>query len=298
MKQYSVITFNMGGYEVLREIKHKSPKAEYIYVTDDRSITSSTWEVRYIDNPHPEDNFFACFSVRYNPFDYVTTDVVVKIDGSLQVLDGIDEIIDCFNRGKYDICLETHPQRRTVREEYEVWCNTRSYSRAQADKVMDYMAGTGYDVARYRGLYQYGLMIQRRNPVNLEINTATFALAQKFAPEGKKVDRLDQTIGSFVINSQFSERLKVMVVDERILHSRYFRRFQHNSWKEARFDGKFVRPYLFDKPHNSVRLNYHARAFFYKWWLPRPVALALNVVEAIKKSLLPGKDGRKDNHSS
>lgn len=285
MKKYTVITFNIGGYEVLREIEHKSPDAEYIYVTDDRSITSRTWDVRYIDNPYPEDNFLTCFQIRYNPFDYASTDVVLKIDGSLLILDKVDEIIEYFNKGGYDICLLTHPQRYTITEEYDVWCKTRGYSREQADKVLSYMTIRGYDASNYRGLYQTGFVIQRRNAVNAELNTAVYSLTQAFAPEGKRADRLDQTISSYVINSQFSDRLKVMLVDERILHSRYFRWFKHGTWEEAPFNGEFLKPYLFNKPAKSARLDYRARAFNV-WWLPRPIVLVLNVIKRFKDNLL------------
>ena len=283
-KRYTVLTFNFGGgYEILREIRHKSPNAEYIYVTDDRSITSQTWDIRYIDNPHPEDVFFACWQVRYNPFVFASTDVVIRIDGSFQVVDKLDEIIDYFNAGDYDLCLETHPERYTICEEYEAWCNIRGYSRVQAEKVMSYMTDKGYDIAHYRGLYQTGLMIQRRNSVNLELNTATLDLIQQFAPEGKQVDRLDQTIASYIINSQFSERLKVMVVDERIFHSKYFRLFIHGTWEEVNFYGNYIRPYLFNKPVKASRLQYHAKAKYNKYWLPIPIVPALHSMEKVKK---------------
>lgn len=286
MKQYTILTYNIGGYEILREIKHKSPNAEYIYVTDDRSIVSETWDVRYIDNPYPEDIFYTCYNIRFNPFDYANTDIVVRIDGSVQVLDKIDEIIYCFNKGRYDLCIETHPERYTIREEYEVWCNLRGYSRAQAEKIMSFMADKGYDIANYRGLYQYGLMIQRRNSGNMELNAATLDLIRRFAQEGKLVDRLDQTIGSFVLNSQFSERLNVMVVDDRIFHSKYFRLFQHGHWEEMDFDGQYIRPYLFNKPAKKAQLKYHAKAQYNKRWLPLPIVRLLHSMTGVIDSIV------------
>ena len=47
MKKYSVLTFNLGGYEVIHEIPKSAinPEIEYIYVTDDDSITSDTWTI-------------------------------------------------------------------------------------------------------------------------------------------------------------------------------------------------------------------------------------------------------------
>ncbi len=281
-KRYTVLTFNFGGYEVLREIRHKSPNAEYIYVTDDRSITSRTWDVRYVDNPYPEDVFYACWQVRYNPFDFATTDIVLKIDGSIEVLDKTDEIIDYFDRYGFDICLMIHPARCCINDEYEVWCNTRGYSRCQADKAMAYMEHRGYDARGYRGLYQYNLMIQRRNPLNLQLNQLTFSATKDLAEAGKQVDRLDQTIGSFIINTQFENSLKVMAVDERIVHSKYFRWYRHGTWEECRYYGKGIKPYLFNRPVRIAKLSYHARAIFGRWWLPLPVVKFFLLLKQIK----------------
>ena len=264
---------------MMREIAHKSPHAEYIYVTDDRSITSKTWEVRYIDNPNHEDIFNACYNIRFNPFDYATTDVVLRIDGSIQCLDKTDEIIKYFNRGGYDICLLAHPKRLSMSEEYDEWCKTREYSRTQANRVLSHMTGQGYDVTNYRGLYQFGFMIQRRNPVNEELNAATLSLLRELAPEGKAVERIDQTIGSFIINSQFSDRLKVMVVDERILHSKYFRHFPHGSWKENEFFGFVIQPYWANKPVKIAKLKYRAKAYYSGRWLPLPVVSFIHLLK-------------------
>ena len=220
--------------------------------------------------------------MRYNPFNFATTDVVINIDGSIQPLKKLDEIIDFFNRGQYDICLEIHPRNNTIHDEYEVWCETRAYSRLQANRVMTYMSNNGYDVANYKGLYQYCIMIQRRSLVNYELNAATLALAQEFAQEGKKVDRLDQTIGSFIINSRFSERLKVMAVDERILHSKFFRWYRHGTWDECKYFGKEIKPYLFNRPAKIAKLNLCARAFFARRWRPLPVVRVLLFLKRIK----------------
>ena len=264
---------------MLREVIHKSPNADYIYVTDDKSITSETWKVCYIDDPNPEDVFSTCYNIRFNPFDYATTDVVLRIDGSIQCLDHTDEIINYFNRGGYDICLLAHSIRYSISDEYDVWCKVRGYPRAQANRILSYMMSQGYDVFNYRGLYQYGFMIQRRNPVNAELNAATLSLLHELAQEGKIVERIDQTVGSFMINSQFSDRLKVMVVDERILHSKFFRHFPRRGWNENLFEGSVIQPYLLNKPAKIAKLRYRAKAFYHKWWLPLPVVSFIHFVK-------------------
>lgn len=37
MKKYSILTYNIGGYEVLHEVENPSENCEYVYVTDDKA---------------------------------------------------------------------------------------------------------------------------------------------------------------------------------------------------------------------------------------------------------------------
>ena len=254
MKDYTVLTFNVGGYEVLHEVEVMSDRAEYLYITDDRSITSSTWNVIYVDNPHPEDNFDLCFNIRYNPFIYATTDVVIKIDGSMGVSGNLDYLVDYFNKENYDIALEMHPTRMNQYDEYLAWVQQRNYPVEQANKCLSFMQqAEGYDVKKNIGLYQYNFMMQRRNKVNLDLNMLTISLCKYLAPEGKQIDRLDQTIGSFVINKYFNG-MKVLPVSQGVaISGKYFKWFAHNSDTQLSSGNyEYCQPYLFGNPVNTI----------------------------------------------
>lgn len=255
-KKYTVLTYNIGGYELMKEIEYKSPNAEYLYITDDRSLTSSTWEMVYVDNPHPEDNFDLCYDIRFNPFKYAHTDIVLRIDGSMQVIGNTDELIDRFNDGGYDICLCIHPVRNTLLEEYRCWCACRGYKPEQANKILSFMANyEGYDVKNYRGLYQYNFMIQRKNKINLDLNSFTLSLLKYLAEDGKQIERLDQTVGSFVINKYF-QNLNIMAVDNRIGYSKYFAWHYHNSNIKFPIPEPPIEPYLFNSPVDTNIIEY------------------------------------------
>jgi hypothetical protein len=46
MSRYSVLTFIIGqGYEKVHELLHKQDDVDYVLVTDDPSLKSSTWRV-------------------------------------------------------------------------------------------------------------------------------------------------------------------------------------------------------------------------------------------------------------
>ena len=255
-KEYSVLSYNIGGYEKPKEVKFISPKAEYVYVTDDRSFTSNTWNVVYVDNKHPEDNFDLCYDIRFNPFKYVNTDTVIRIDGSMEVIGNTDELIEVFNEGNYDISLVMHPVRTNLFDEYVTWCKYRGYSVEQANYVLNFMLKyEGYDVKEYKGLYQYNFMIQRNNKINNDLNSLTLSLLKYLAEDGKQIERLDQTVGSFVINKYFNH-LKVLPVDNRIAYSKYFSWYAHNSNTKFPDPDIQTKGYLFNKEVDTNIIKY------------------------------------------
>lgn len=254
--RFSVLSYIIGNYEVVHEIKEKSQNAEYVLVTDNRSLTSSTWNVVYVDNPHPEDPFDLCYQIRFNPFDYVHSDIVIRIDGSMVITGNLDYLVEYFNKENYDICLEIHPTRNNQYDEYLAWVQTRNYPVEQANMVLSFMSAMeGYDVKNHKGLYQYNFMIQRKNKVNMDINRMTLAFLKWLAPMGKEVERIDQTVGSFVINKYFN-MVKVLPVSQMICTSgKYFKWCKHGS-DDVMEDGyNYSQPYLFNNPINTIYLN-------------------------------------------
>lgn len=251
--KYSVLTYNIDGYEILHEIECITEGVEYVYVTDDKTITSSTWNVVYVDNEHPEDNFDLCYKIRFNPFDYVHSDIVIRIDGSMVVAGNLDKLVEIYNSKNYDIMLEIHPTRNTMYEEYVTWCKFRGYPIEQANKCLGYMEQMeGYDINGYKGLYQYNFMIQRRNKINMDLNAMTLSTIKYLAPEGKQIDRLDQTIGSFIVNKYFN-KMKVIPVSQKVCTSGvYFRWCSHGTDNSFNDNYNFITPYLFNQPISTV----------------------------------------------
>ena len=254
MKKYSILTYNIGGYEVLHEVENPSENCEYVYVTDDKSITSSTWNVVYVENEHPEDNMDLCYTIRFNPFDYVSTDVVIRIDGTTTPCGDTDEIYETFIKGGYDIGLFIHPERYNFAEELSVWEKYRNYKHGQTEKTLGFIRDSGYDVDGYLGIFQGNVMIHKNTETNREICDKTLSLMRQLAYESR-IDRLDQVIFSFVVNSEYNQ-LKVLPLGDNILDGSYFKMFWHGTYvripvtitknKKYMFN-KEVEPYKFKK---------------------------------------------------
>ena len=254
--KYSVLTYIMGDGECVHEIKEKDPEAEYIMVTDNPNLTSSTWDVVY-DESLSGTVFNRVFEVRYNPFKYVPNDIVIKIDGSMEVCSSLQPIVDKFAKDNYEMSLLFHPTRSVLYDEYVAWANNRQYPIEQANKVLNFLARfEGYDVQHYKGLVQLNYSIQKNDKVNNDINRMTYAFLKYLAPTATNIDndidRLDQTIFSFVLNKYFNQ-VPVMFFDERLCHSKFFLWYPHNSYTPFAFGGveTLSKPFAFNKPYHN-----------------------------------------------
>lgn len=254
--RYSVLTYIIGTYEIVHEIKEKDPEAEYVLVTDNPNLTSETWEIKLVENQHPEDPFDLCYKIRFNPFDYVTNDIVVRIDGSMEVGSSLQPIVAKFAKENYDRALLFHPTRVTLYDEYVAWVQQRQYPVEQANTVLNFLAQyEGYDVKNYKGLIQMNFEILRKNKINLALNHMTLSFLKYLAEPSKQIERLDQTIFSFVLQKYFPN-LNIMFWDERLCHSKFFTWYAHGSNNPFAFGGvkDLCKPFAFNKPyHNQNR---------------------------------------------
>ena len=230
-KRYSILTFIIGkGYEIVHEIVNKQPDVEYLLVTDDKDLKSDTWTVVYDEDLlEAKTPFERCFRVRYNVFKYCSTDICVTIDGSMQVKGSLDNLINQFEGGNYDMCLMPHPLWADMVSEYQAWVKMRGYPVEQANAALHFLQKSKYDLS-YKGLYQLCFTIKRRTHTTKQIDHLTFSFLEVMSPEGK-FERLDQTIFSFVMNTYFST-LKVLPISEQVVRSYAIQWYWHNSNRE------------------------------------------------------------------
>lgn len=241
--KYSVLTYIFGGYECVHEIEHKDKDAEYILVTDDKNLRSDTWTI-VVDNRKNFTIMEKCYYVRFHPFEYVHTDIVVRLDSSIGIKAPLTPFIDKMVGGNYDRCLMIHPRRNRIEAEYSVWVKNRGYSQAQADKYLDFM--DSFDYPRdYEGLFQGCFEIVRKNDINQRINHCTYFLLQYYSEDGH-MDRVDQTILSFVINYSFSTFIKVLpVLQDILIESPYMQWYYHNTYKPI-LQKSVIQPKMFN----------------------------------------------------
>lgn len=228
--KYTVLSYNMGSYELIHPILEKSERARYIMVTDDPDLKdeSGTWDIVY-DETLTGTPFDKTLQVRYNPFKYTDDTIVVKIDGSVGVNKSLDNLIDRFEKEPYDMSLMAHPGWDNFVDEYTAWVKTREYPVAHANFVLTFINNVeGYNVQNYKGLMQACYWIQRRNKLNEDANRLIYAFCKYLAGRSDEVERVDQVIASFVLQKFFGTA-NIMWVDQRLYQSDYFTWYPHKS---------------------------------------------------------------------
>lgn len=240
--RYTVLTYLMGDYERLHEVKKKSPHARYLLITDREDIKSESWEV-ICDKSLTGSALNKTRFVKWHPWKYTQDEVVMMIDGSIGVNGPLDDIIDAFQ--DHNLCMMIHPERNTVKSELAAWVDWRGLNPDDAERQLSIMELSGYDINGYRGLYQCCFRMMRRTPA-VERWLETVAGLLTLCGKRGEYATPEQVIASYVLNLYYN-REDILWVSERLVNSKYLSWYFHNS--DIRFTHQeLITPYAFNKP--------------------------------------------------
>jgi hypothetical protein len=242
--RYTVITYIMGDYEQVHEIKERSERATYLLITDNPNLKSTTWTVMRDDSLNGR-AWDKVMIVRWFPWLYAEDDIVITIDGSLGINSNLDELVDAFIAGGHELGIVIHPHRNTIAAELEVWRGLRDYRGTPAQ--LQVLHNAGYDCDTYRGLYQTGFMIRRYTKDIMRWNRTIEQISLKCGYTGYYLhDRLDQTIASAMLNL-FHSDMSVLWFSERLLESKFITWYGHGT-NDIVHQTNLIEPYAFNRP--------------------------------------------------
>lgn len=193
--RYTVLTCNFNGYEIMREIKCPQEDVEYVYVTDDKTLTSSTWSIVYDLDLEGLTPFEKVQKLRENPFKYCSTATCIRIDASIEVTGNLDKLVEDFYMSNCDIGIMVHPERDNVFDEYDKWISWRGIDPSEKDRVLSALTDFGCNLS-IKGLYETGFMVYLNNDYT-ELTLNKVAEAMKAVGNV----RVDQVVFSAVVNS-------------------------------------------------------------------------------------------------
>lgn len=245
---FSVLCLNLKNYDNFFDLDKSTinPLAEYIYITDNKSITSNTWTIKYVDLNENDDLWDFCYDVRFNPFNYVNSDVLLRIDASIRINSDITPMINTFNEGKYDAGVLIHQKRQTLYDEYIAWVNTRNYPIEQAWKCMSFLSNENYDVFNYKGLYAETIVLMKNSKFTKDWNRMSYTFLKLLSDNENTIERLNQAISSFVLNKYFNDKKILPLDSDMLLANNHLAWYGHNCNIQLN-SIRECEPYLFNK---------------------------------------------------
>ena len=229
--KYSILTCVFGDYEVLRQPLNPDPECEYVCVTDREDIEDGgLWKIAHLNEVLKTMPFTNQWTyVRYHPFEFVSNDVCIYIDGSIQVLDGRqiqDVFIKPFVEGGfyYGITPNLNQIDCDIYQDIDHWENVRNVSKLVCNKIRKYLKDNNYHV---NGMLQSGFLMYRKCQECDIINNTTWELCHLWGYNGCNVDRNNQIDLSYVINKLFYKSDRIFRVSALMLNSTIFQIFKH-----------------------------------------------------------------------
>ena len=258
MIKYSVLTYVIGNYEVLREVNYninETPYVEYICVTDNPNLKSNTWKVIY--DKDLNNDYMTCwdkvFNVRYNLFKYCSNEICLRIDGSLEIKQPLDVLIQKFNDGNYDGCLMIHSYRDLVINELIAWFYYKKYSSFETIEQIKIMCNILHYDFNKKGLIEQTISINRKSYLTNIIDNEMLKLLRI---NNKHVTRLDQTMFTALITAKYHDK-KWLFIDNSIMDGKYLQKYKHGDLTKKIFmrsPEQFITPYFNDNIVETYRL--------------------------------------------
>jgi len=225
---YTILTYNFGDYDLLREIDNPQENVEYICVTDRTDISSKSWNLYYDASLNGLSPMEKVYQVRYNCFKYCSTNLCVKIDSSIQILNSIDSLVTDFERNDKRIAVLVHPRSKTIEEEYHTWITERNLPLIEKETLYNYVKENDFNID-FNGLYEVGFMIVKKDYDTLKLNEKMLGGISYFKDKMGGM-RVDQVLFSVIINNCFSY-LNAMPLSHSIIQSDKLRWMIHGSDK-------------------------------------------------------------------
>jgi len=160
---YTCIT---GGYDNIIEPTVVTPGVDYICFTDDKTLTSKTWEFRPIpENLLGYSKVVQQRGVKMLPHKYLDDyDISVYVDGCVVVRENIKEFLKTLDFNSYSVFISEHPARKCIYAEKEACVKIKKITGdavALAEKQIKRYKNEGFP--ENFGLVQANIIIRKHN---------------------------------------------------------------------------------------------------------------------------------------
>lgn len=257
-----IMTCIFGDYDVLREPARVDGRFEYICVTDNSKLKSSTWKIVTLDKYQEASSMFKTYYVKHHPFEFTTCDTCFFVDASMQLMDSsITRLADDFKRSECSIGIIANNYYKTLNDEIKYWSNL--FSSATSNKHFsknDEASLRGlidrFGAGNHRSCVNGGIKLFKNDVTTSTFNDIAWALLKSIPSDGLDICRLDQPILSLILEFMIPNE-KVFVMTREIYQGSPFQIYEHGTFQKRKplkidyddiwFSNRKIKPYRLAK---------------------------------------------------
>ncbi len=207
---YSIIQVVTNNYDKIYDCLDTT--AEHRLLFTDISQPVNNWE-QHIISASKQTPWEDVFHYRWHPFEYVNSDYVIWVDGSIRITASLQDLINQMEAGNYEFATIRHPHRNNIWDEYMEWIRIRNYPYQKAFYWMSYMEHNGWN-PNNPGLYQVNVCVFKNTPIVKQFCNDVWQLLH--LNNKNSAERLDQTLVTYILKRQYESKIKVLPLNEDI----------------------------------------------------------------------------------
>ena len=223
MVKKAVLTFIFGAdKEILREPLVVDDDVRYVCVTD-QPLKSDVWEIRREYFPFVKSDRDKVALVKMQPFNFVDSEQVVTIDGSLQIKAHLGPLFD--EAARYPIGLKRHPLRANLEQELPFWVG-RGMPKETIHEFEMMADRDGLSLSRVP-LFEGCVIAWRNTAFSHALGRSILKLMERLG-DGQNKLITNQCALSYVLKQIYTQTLSYYSIDQHKLFNRFF----HNTYSE------------------------------------------------------------------
>lgn len=230
--KYSVLTCLFNRYEInIREPEEYDPDVEYVMVTDDPELLklNTIWKIVLMDNTmDPCGPYAKVIYVKYHPFDFVSSNVVLWLDGSVVLRKNVTKMVmNPFINSNAELLELSNLVTSDTVWEMNRWLENKfhNFDQGMYDESLKFFQNE-QDVRR--GMYQTTVYACKNTRLVNMINTKTADLIQ-WCRNGQSSSYICMPHRSWILNKYVLGSDKLMIMDRYELFGEYFTYCDHGT---------------------------------------------------------------------
>ena len=218
---YTCIT---GDYDNLKEIK-KEEGIDYYCFTNNKKITSNSWNVIYIENEEDLSNVKLARKIKIlgHPLINHQYDILLWMDGAVVFKKKIKDFIAYYMKDEDEFVAFQHGERNSIKEEAESCIRFKKETKENIEKLLKF-----YQKEKYKdknGLIESTVFMKRTNSKKvMETMSLWFSMIKNYS-------KRDQLSFNYCIDKT---GLKVKWIKEKVFDNDWFDWISHNHSNEIK----------------------------------------------------------------